>query len=277
MARHRNNVHSPTIPEIPWSLGIAIAGLVYVALRLVLFGYSGGEPFLPMLKSLLRANSGLVLLVVGTGAVSEVLRIAWRSEHPRRVDLATIRALPWQEFKTLCADALQLLGYRTDLDDVRSAPNNADLILHLGDAPVLVHCSRWRSLHVGIREVREFYDDVLAHGALRGVFVTSGTFTGAATLFSQGKPLDLIDGDRLGALLWELRWDLLQGPRVAAPGLDARLTSAALEPQRAPQALSEWNAALGRQEPRPPRLRCHSPRTRRHETATAVVENSNER
>ncbi|MGY6214328.1 restriction endonuclease [Methylolobus aquaticus] len=275
MARHRNNVHSPTIPEVPWSLGIAIAGLVYVALRLVLFGYSGGEPFLPMLKSLLRANSGLVLLVVGTGAVSEVLRIAWRSEHPRRVDLATIRALPWHEFKTLCADALQLLGYRKDHGDVRSAPNNADLILHLGDAPVLVHCSRWRSLHVGIREVREFYDDVLAHGALRGVFVTSGTFTGAATLFSQGKPLDLIDGDRLGALLWDLRWDLLQGPRVAAPGLDARLTSAALAPQRAPQALAECSAGAARAKTAAASL--SQPRTRRHETATAVVENSNER
>ncbi|WP_139558192.1 restriction endonuclease [Methylotetracoccus oryzae] len=246
MARHRNNVHLPTIPEVPWSLGIAIAGLVYVALRLVLFGFSGGEPFLPMLKSLLRANSGLVLLVVGTGAFSEVLRIAWRSEHTRGVDLARVRALPWQEFKTVCADALQLLGYRRDLGDVRSAPNNADLILHLGDAPVLVHCSRWRSLHVGIREVREFYDDVLAYGALRGVFVTSGTFTGAATLFSQGKPLDLIDGDRLGALLWDARCDLRPHQRGVVPGLGARLTSAALAPQTEPQRLEECSGGAAR-------------------------------
>jgi len=35
--------------------------------------------------------------------------------------------------------------------------------------------------------------------------VTSGSFSGAATLFAHGKPLDLIDGDRLADLLWDLR------------------------------------------------------------------------
>jgi restriction system protein len=128
----------------------------------------------------------------------------------------------------LCADALQLLGYRSDLGGIRLVPNNADLVLRLGDAPVLVHCSRWRSLHVGIREVREFYDDVLHQGALRGIFVTSGTFTGPATQFAHGKPLSLIDGDRLSALLWDLRQR--RGGSIAS--LAARQRAAAPAPRQ---------------------------------------------
>lgn len=271
MAHHRNNAHLPTTPEVPWSLGIAIAGLVYVALRLVLFGSSGGEPFLPMLKSLLRAHSGLVLVLVGAGSLSGVLRIAWRLDPPPRVDLATVRALPWQDFKTLCGNALQILGYQADLGDVRPIPNNADLVLRLGDAPVLVHCSRWRSLHVGIREVREFYADVLLHGALRGVFVTSGTFTGAATAFSHDKPLELIDGDRLGALLWELR----HRPRGATANLGTRLTAAALAPKAALQATTEGAAGAVRGEsPKASRSQLLDPEIL---NSVAALEKSNER
>jgi len=146
MARRRENPQLPSIPELPWSLGIVIAGLVYAALRLLLVGYPAGGPFLSLLTTILRANVGLVLLIIGVGAFSGVIKLAWRPAQRPKVDLGAVRALPWPEFKKICSQAFCLRGYRVQPQEDRRIPYNIDLILRRGKEVVLVHCSRWRSL-----------------------------------------------------------------------------------------------------------------------------------
>lgn len=203
MAHRRENPQSPSLPELPWSLGIVIASLIYAAVRL-LAGYPGGG-FFSLLTNVLRTNAGLVLLIIGACAIGRSLQLARRPTRRPEVDLAAIRALSWPEFRALCGDALSINGFHVQADEVPRTLQQVDLILRRGQESMLVYCSRWRSLNVRVKEVRELYDAVIGHHAAGGIFVTSGYFSGSAISYARGKPLELIDGDRLAQLLAELR------------------------------------------------------------------------
>lgn len=57
-----------------------------------------------------------------------------------------------------------------------------------------------QSWQVGVKPLRELWGVVAAEGATRAVFVTTGTYTGAARSFASDKPLEL-DGPALAALV----------------------------------------------------------------------------
>ena len=225
MARRKDNPEPLAIPDLPWSLGIVIAGLLYAGLRLLLIGHPGGGPFLSLLTNIVRANAGLVLMLVGLGAFFTFSKSGPHSNRYAEVDLDAVRALPFAEFKRLCGDAFGALGYGLQMDRSSRSPAHADLTLRRGKELTLVHCSRWRSLHVGIKEIRELHDAVIASRARLGIFVTAGTFSGAATLFARGKPLALIDGDGLARLLSTRRERTNRGSEET-DGRTIRMTSA---------------------------------------------------
>jgi len=65
----------------------------------------------------------------------------------------------------------------------------------------VVQCKRWRG-SVGEPEVRDFYGVQQHQKAVRGVLITTGTFSGAARAWARGKPLVLADG-RAFLKAWE--------------------------------------------------------------------------
>jgi hypothetical protein len=65
----------------------------------------------------------------------------------------------------------------------------------------IVQCKRWRERQVGVTVVRELYGVMVADGAVRGIIVSSGTFTPDAVAFAAGKSLTLVDGPALEALV----------------------------------------------------------------------------
>jgi restriction system protein len=152
----------------------------------------------------LRAHVGLVLLVLSLGAFPGLIQASRRRSQSKGVDLVAIRALPWSDFKTLLSEAYQRLGYTIQDNHTRRTTHHVDLILRSGDAVSFVQCSRWRSLQVDVKEIRELHDRVLTGNAHRGIFVTSGTYKCAATLFARNKPLELVDGPALAELLSEV-------------------------------------------------------------------------
>ena len=64
-----------------------------------------------------------------------------------------------------------------------------------------MQCKRWKIAQVGVSLIREFYGVTVAEKAERGIFVTTGTFTRDALDFADGKPLELVDGRQLAALV----------------------------------------------------------------------------
>ena len=83
----------------------------------------------------------------------------------------------------------------------RGADGGVDLTLRKDDRTSLVQCKQWKVFSVGAPVIREMFGLMTAEKADEAVIVTSGTFTRDAQSFAQGKPIRLVDGPQLLALV----------------------------------------------------------------------------
>lgn len=115
----------------------------------------------------------------------------------RQRDLATLKAMSWQEFELLVGETFRRLGYRVQETGGGGADGGADLLLSRNGHRFVVQCKHYKTVRVGVPVVREVVG-VAVHEKAQGAFVvTVGSFTKAAKTFASGKPLHLIDGPQL--------------------------------------------------------------------------------
>ena len=89
---------------------------------------------------------------------------------------------------------------------VKNGPDGGvDIRLHKDGVRHLVQCKNWRSRRVGVRVVREVYGVLTAENAQQAFVVCSGDFTPDARRFAAGKPIRLVDGDALHAMVQGVR------------------------------------------------------------------------
>ena len=99
-----------------------------------------------------------------------------------------------------------------------------DLFLRKDGNTILVQCKQWKAWKVGVRVVRELLGVMTARKAEGGIIATSGVFTQDARRFAAGKPIDLVDGPQLAALIRTVQ----SAPAaVGAPATQTRPKSAA--------------------------------------------------
>ncbi len=109
------------------------------------------------------------------------------------------------DFEHQVAEVIRSMGLTADVTG-GSADGGVDIVAY-DDSPItggkyVVQCKRYgQSKKVGVGEVRELYGVVQAEGANKGILITSSSFTSHALAFSEGKPIELIDGTKLGLLL----------------------------------------------------------------------------
>ncbi len=82
-------------------------------------------------------------------------------------------------------------------------------IIAYSDSPVfsgkyVVQCKDWTG-SVGEGVIRDLYGVVTAESANKGILITTGTITKSAQKFSEGKPLELIDGQELNRLMQKFK------------------------------------------------------------------------
>lgn len=128
-------------------------------------------------------------------------RLRRRSLWARQRDLATLKAMTWQEFELLVGETFRRLGYRITETGGGGADGGADLIVVKRGRRFVIQCKHYRTGRVGAPVVREMVG-VAVHEKAQGAFVvTVGSFTKAAQAFALGKPLHLVDGKQLLALI----------------------------------------------------------------------------
>jgi restriction system protein len=67
---------------------------------------------------------------------------------------------------------------------------------------IVVQCKRYQPDNtVGVATVRELFGVVGSENAMKGVLVTTSTFTSGAREFADGKPLEPVDGYELNNLM----------------------------------------------------------------------------
>lgn len=114
----------------------------------------------------------------------------------------------------------------------------------------IVQCKQWKTRRVGVPTVREMYGVMTSEAVNSVSVVTSGCFTSAAKKFSEGKPIELVDGAKLANLVRDVRTVLGKtrddnGTSELAPGLPATPTSSALKCVRCGSALVTRTAKKG--------------------------------
>jgi restriction system protein len=118
---------------------------------------------------------------------------------------AGINAMSWSEFEQLIEEAFRRQGYSVASNAGRGPDGGIDAVLRNAQGEFLVQCKHWRSRQVGVTVVRELLGVVTARRAVGGIVVTSGTFTAEAQEFAGRVNVELIDGQRLAAMIQSVR------------------------------------------------------------------------
>ncbi|MBJ9989272.1 restriction endonuclease [Paenibacillus sp. S28] len=107
------------------------------------------------------------------------------------------------DFEKLIYNLFVKLGFRAQITKA-SGDGGIDIIANydglLFKGKYLIQCKRWKG-KVGEPEIRDLYGTVISENALKGILVTTSSFTRQAEEFSKGKNLELIDGAKLKELL----------------------------------------------------------------------------
>ncbi len=194
---------------LPWWVSVVCSAAAFVMLRFVVPLFNPPGPATSSnyaLKGILGGFSAAAPFVALFLLIPAPIA-AFRQRRDRRLldsqgGLATIRALSWQRFETLVGEAYRRQGYTVSRATGDGGPDDGvDLILKKDGSIVLVQCKQWKAWRVGVPVVREMFGVMTARRAHRGIIVTSGNFTEEARNFAGGKPIDLIEGPQLTALI----------------------------------------------------------------------------
>jgi Restriction endonuclease len=107
------------------------------------------------------------------------------------------------QFEKVIYDIFIRLGFRTLLTKV-SGDGGVDLIAEydglLFKGKYLIQCKHWKA-KVGEPALRDFYGTIISNHALKGILITTSSFTQQAINFSRDKNIELIDGKALKELI----------------------------------------------------------------------------
>jgi restriction system protein len=199
------------IASFPWPVGVVLGIIAFVGVRYGISWYlstSDNQFLVPIGKAV---NGGATTILAWT-----VLGICWaaalgsfvrRRRRNRLLETQTgldsLRAMNWRQFEMLVGEAFRRQGYRIEETGLGGADGGIDLRLSKDGKSTLVQCKQWRSQRVDVKIVREMYGLLAHHGADAVKIVAIGDFTPDARQFAQGKPIELIHGEALLALVRE--------------------------------------------------------------------------
>jgi len=129
-------------------------------------------------------------------------------EKPSNV-IGDLQDLSGQEFEVLISTLVTRMGFETELTQP-TGDGGIDIIAVL-DRPIfggryLFQCKRFAPENlVGAPTVRDFYGAVTADRAVKGILITTSSFTVQAREFAQRVGIELIDLNALQELLFEYK------------------------------------------------------------------------
>jgi restriction system protein len=234
MGRRRQN-GIELVAALPWPVGIVFGILGFVAIRYGVGWYfsASGSPITQELgRQLLTTGmyaplAWLFLAICWLGALLSYLATRKRKRLlATQTGLDSLRAMSWREFEMLVGEAFRRQGYAVEETGLGGADGGVDLILRKAGRTELVQCKQWRREQISVSVVREMWGLAHHHRADAVKIVCVGEFTRDAVGFAEGKPIELISGEQLVALVREVqatdRAARAESLRIE-PGLDTSL------------------------------------------------------
>ena len=141
---------------------------------------------------------GLVAIIIVIG----IWRRKSRFKHVQgflsdRELLLKLRNMHPGEFEEYIADLFSKLGYKTETVG-GSHDEGIDVIAEKDGIKHYIQCKKFITQVVSVGAVRDFYGAITDHLAKgKGYFITTNKFTLEAEKFTEDKPIELIDGQKL--------------------------------------------------------------------------------
>ena len=202
----RNESILDLLYHLPWWASVIVAAVVYIALKFI-------APSIEAESILMKSIGQIGPKFAPFAAIFFLLPAPfslYREKHKKMLvdkqkDIESIRTLSWRDFEHLVGEAYRRQGY-TVLENTDIGPDGGvDLRLKKDGNRFLVQCKQWRTMKVGVKVVRELYGVMTAEHATGGIVITSGIFTQEAKNFAADKPIDLVEGNQLFALIGTVR------------------------------------------------------------------------
>jgi len=197
------------VSKLPWQAGLVLGAAGYVAMRyglgwcMTTFGGPTGQALGSSLADGAYAPAAWLLLIA-CWLAALISFLDSRRRHrllASQTGMRSLSAMDWREFEMLVGEAFRSQGYKVREIELNGADGGIDLILHRNGATILVHCKQWRTKLVDVRLVREMYGLLMHHGADSIKIIAIGHYTDDAQRFVHGKPIELISGHALLAMV----------------------------------------------------------------------------
>lgn len=220
MARHREG-GIELMAALPWPVGLVSGIVAFVVVRYGI-GWFLVDSSNPVLAGLGRqfaqgayaAFAWALLAICWVGALLSIIK---RFHRKRLLETQTgvesLRAMTWRQFEMLVGEAFRRQGYTVEENGLGGADGGIDLVLRKHHAVTLVQCKQWRNQRVDVRVAREMYGLMTHHAAQAVKIVCVGDFTADARRFVEGKPIELIHGEALLAMIREAQSTSTKQPK----------------------------------------------------------------
>lgn len=242
MARRKGNLIE-TLAALPWPVGVTFGIGGFVAIRFGLPAILHGNAYAVALMPVANLMSWFTLVV---GFVAATMSwVGQRNRHrllDAQQDLDSVAKLGWQHFEQLVGEAFRRQGYMVEETGLGGADGGIDLVLGKDGRRVLVQCKQWRRQKVPVSVVREMYGLLRHHNADTVKIACLGTYTRAAAVFAEGKPIQLIDGEELFRMIRSvqtIREHTTESVEVAEPAPVSSLPIAVTDCPRCGKAMVE--------------------------------------
>lgn len=210
MGRGRRGFFDDLI-KLPWPVALVVGVLGYAGIRhgVPAFFSRQGGPFGQAFASHSDMFAPLAWMFLAVCTLCALVAFANARKRRRLLEAQTgldsIAAIGWRDFERLVGEAFRRQGYTVEETGLGGADGGIDLILRKDGRRTLVQCKHWRSRQVRVGVVREMYGLLAHHGAHAVQIATSGGFTKDAAQFAAGKPIELIDGPTLLAMIRDVQ------------------------------------------------------------------------
>lgn len=233
MSRRRRS--KPLVEEIaaefehlPLTVGlVAAVVLAVVGWGLPLIFPAQGLSFAGSLAVLARYFIWLLALAI---VLSSLYGAARRLVEGRRFDSdVDVTELTWDQFEGYLAEYYRRQGSTVRSRGGAAADGGVDLVLDGPGGRRIVQAKHWKTRSVGVLALRALWGVLGDEAAQGAVFVTSGTFSGDALAFAEGKRLELVNGARLRQMIADVKKVTTLSPAAGAHGFCPQCARGTLE------------------------------------------------
>ena len=210
--------HAEFLIKLPWWLSAALGVSIFIAMVWIIPAQiEHNQALHPFAVALPK----LAFLPLGFFALLAIVSFLFAKKRRRLVDeqssLEKLRETDFKDFEYLVAEVFRRQGYDVDYSLGRGADGGVDLKLHRAGRTSLVQCKQRKVFSIGAPVIREMFGLMTAVKAAEAIIVTTGKFTRDAQDFAAGKPIQLIDGPQLLALVQSVQTHSAANAAIFSP------------------------------------------------------------